>query len=260
MSRLVLRIRWLSLLLLLPLIAIGCAEESPESVGTTSSVLRGDYLGQAPPGLKPEVFAPGVVSLDGHRERDVTFSRDLMEFYFSRDAAIMVIRQEGGRWTGPEAAPFSSEYQEFEAFVSPDGQRMYYISRRPLSGLGEPEDWQTWFVERDGPGWGAPKRLTDQGDFYPTITRNGVMYFTGADTDLYRSRLVDGLMTEREKLGDTVNTEAAEYNACIAPDESFIAFTSEGWGPGFGGGDLFISFRKEDGSWTKAKNMGVHLP
>ena len=28
---------------------------------------------------------------------------------------------------------------------------------------------------------------------------------------------------------------------------------------GFGGFDLFISFRKEDGSWTKAKNMGAPI-
>ena len=28
---------------------------------------------------------------------------------------------------------------------------------------------------------------------------------------------------------------------------------------GFGGVDLFVSFKKEDGSWTKGKNMGADI-
>lgn len=229
--------------------------ETADSAKLTAE-LTGDYLGQEPPGLKPELFAEGLVSTGTHQERDVTFSPDLTEFYFSRDAAIMVMKQVEGDWTMPRPVCFASELQEFEAFVAPDNLRLYYISRRLLPGETEPSFYHIWFVQRDGASWGAPRLLSDQRDFYPTITGDGVMYFTDANNDLYRTKLVDGFMSTREKLTDSVNTAAAEYNACIAPDESFIIFTSFGWGAGFGGGDLFVSFREEDDTWSRPLNMG----
>ena len=231
-------------------------QEHPDDSAAAFPELKGNYLGQKPPGLIPELFAPGIVSAPNHRDRDVTFSGDMSEFYFTRNATIMVMRQENGFWTAPEPVSFSADYFEFEAFVAPDGQHLYYISNRSLSGEGEHEDYQMWMVQREGDRWGKPERVNDKGDFYPTITDDGVMYFTSVDNDLYRTRLVDGLMTVREKLGDSINTTSDEYNSCIAPDESFLIFTSAGWGEGFGGGDLFVSFRKPDGSWGQPRNMG----
>ncbi|UCD62844.1 MAG: PD40 domain-containing protein [Candidatus Zixiibacteriota bacterium] len=216
----------------------------------------GAYLGQTPPGLIPKLFAPGVISTSDHRERDVTFSSGLDEFYFTRDATIMVMKLKDGQWTTARPASFSADYYEFEACLSPDGRRLYYISNRSLSGQGEPERYQMWMVARQGTAWGEPQRLTDRGDFYASITRKGRMYFTSAENDLYRTKLVDGVMSVREKLGDSVNTASDEYNCCIAPDESYLVFTSLGWGEGFGGGDLWICFRKPDGSWSRPKNMG----
>ena len=41
----------------------------------------------------------------------------------------------------------------------------------------------------------------------------------------------------------------------IAPDESYIIWDSER-DEGFGNGDIYISFKTQDGSWGKAINMG----
>lgn len=237
------------------LLAIGARATDTDTSGTLTA-LKGAYLGQKPPGYLPVLFVPGIVSTDDHRERDVTFTSDLKEFYFTRDATIMVMKQTDQGWTTATPVSFSADYFEFEAFVAPGDQTLYYISNRSLSGEGPAEDYQMWMVKRRGKGWGEPKRLNDQGDFYPTITRDGIMYFTSKDNDLYRTRLVDGRMSERERLGDSVNTSRGEYNSCIAPDESFLIFTSLGWGDGFGGGDLWISFRKPNGTWSRPKNMG----
>jgi hypothetical protein len=159
-------------------------------------------------------------------------------------------------WTEPVRASFSADYQEFEGFVTRDGSRLYYITTRPLAGEGEAEAYQIWFVDRDSVGWGQPQRFNEEGDFYPTITDDGIMYFTGADNNLYFSRLVDGRMTGRQRMSDSINTASAEYYSFVAPDGSYIIFSSFGWGDGFGGGDLFISYRTKDGMWTRAKNMG----
>jgi hypothetical protein len=40
------------------------------------------YLGQKPPGLIPELFAPGIVSTEAYLETVVTFLPDMRELYF----------------------------------------------------------------------------------------------------------------------------------------------------------------------------------
>jgi len=42
------------------------------------------YLGQKPPGLIPELFAPGIVSTEEYVEAGGDFTPDMKEFYFSR--------------------------------------------------------------------------------------------------------------------------------------------------------------------------------
>ena len=55
-----------------------------------------------------------------------------------------------------------------------------------------------------------------------------------------------------------VNTEYSEDDPFIASDESFLIFCSSRPG-GYGSYDLYIAFRKKDGTWTKAKNMGPEI-
>jgi len=229
------------------------------------SILKGSYLAQKKPGLTPELFAPGIVSTADYDERDVTFSPDLKEFYFTQYSrarrqrmTIKVMRQESNGWTEPKTVSFSGKYQDAEAFITADGQKLYFISRRPQS-TGAAESWEIWYSVRNGNEWNEPHIMDSlfKGGFYPTITLNGTFYYTTAQNDLYRSKLIDGQYKSVESLGDSVNTTAAEYNDFVAADESYIIFTSFGWGNHFGGGDLYISFRKQDDTWTTAKNMGA---
>jgi hypothetical protein len=52
--------------------------------------LKGDYLGQPPPGLTPEVFAPGIISTDAG-EGCSGFMLDGKLFLFRRRSAGMLI-------------------------------------------------------------------------------------------------------------------------------------------------------------------------
>ncbi len=76
------------------------------------------------------------------------------------------------------------------------------------------------------------------------------MYYTinAENADLYLSKYVTGKFGKLERLGDNVNTEKDEYNSFVAPDESFFTFTSNGWGNSYGEDDLYICFRREDGT------------
>ena len=44
-------------------------------------VLKGPYLGQKPPGMTPEVFAPGIISTEHKEHSTLAFSPDGTEIF-----------------------------------------------------------------------------------------------------------------------------------------------------------------------------------
>jgi Tol biopolymer transport system component len=245
----------------------GCVErrESPE-LG-----IAGEYFGQAPPGMEPQLFAPDIIST-GLNERDAAFSPDGREFYYTvwlpmRSGVIMEMHRKNSHWSQPDIAPFSGEYSDLEPFIAPDGKVLLFVSNRPLEGEGQSKDYDIWFVHRTDSGWsdaynfGSPINSSGN-EFYPSATEDGTIYFTcdtGSSEDIYFARLIDGAYAEPQKLGEAINTDRHEFNSVIAPDESFLIFSSMQREDGLGRGDLYISFRRDDGSWTKARNMGEEI-
>jgi hypothetical protein len=233
--------------------------------------LTGEYLGQKPPGAEPELFAPGIIST-GMYTRDIAMTPDGQEIYFSVVLGnydfftIMETKLVDGRWTEPRIAPFSGKYMDLEPHISPDGERFFFFSRRPLTGDGPPkEDSDIWVMERSENGWGEPRNLgapvnSEISEYFPSVTRDGTIYFSrdgeNGASYIYRSRLVDGSYMEPEKLGPEINSTAAQYNSFIAPDESYIIFGAHGRDDGLGGSDYYISFRRPDGRWEGPFNMG----
>lgn len=229
-------------------------------------------LGQDEPGLQPQVFAPEVVSTARY-ELNSVFSPDGKEFYFSTGGPgsekIMFMKLENNQWAEPQVALFSDEYGSCDPNFSPDGNRLYFISNRPLEGSGPGKDYDIWFVERTESGWSDPQSVGEpinsySDEYYVSFSNEGTMYFASSrvdsegSSDIYRARLVAGHYTEPENLGDSINSRYMEHDPFIAPDESYILFTSVGRPDGYGEGDIYISFRK-DGSWTEAQNLGESI-
>ena len=246
------------------------ADEGGKEQESVFPELSGPYLGQEPPGMKPVLFAPGIVST-GSREWSSSFTPDGKFYCFGLSGppknAILFMKEKDGLWTEPTAAPFSGTYSEYDFNLTPDGSKLLYTSHRPPSGIGaEKSDSDIWMVERTASGWGEPRPLgspinTDNRELYPSMTHDGTLYFFSnrpggrGGSDVYRARFVDGKFTEPENLGDGINTEENESDPFVAADESFIIVTSSRPG-GFGRGDLYVSFRGEDGSWGTLINLG----
>ena len=262
-----LKVSFVGIILFIVCVLISCAKQDD------FPVLKGPYLGQKPPGMTAEIFASDIVST-GHAEKSGFFSPDGKEFYFLvfGEAAgfIAVMRLEEKGWTRPQLAPFSGRYYDGEFSLSPDGNALYFTSNRPLAGTGEPEDYYNlWVVTRTKTGWSEPSSLvssinSQNPDLFPhspSVTSDGTLYFyfrtkdEEGNWDIYSSRLVEGRYEKPERLGDEINSDQWEFDPFIAPDESYLIFCSRAPG-GYGASDLYISFRKEDGSWTKALNLG----
>ncbi|MBC8375294.1 MAG: PD40 domain-containing protein [FCB group bacterium] len=206
--------------------------------------------------------------------RDLTLSKD--EAYFTAQSpmgeisAIMVSRKIRNKWRKPEIASFSGSFADLEPFLSVDGKRLYYASNRPLtSDSTTVKDYDLWMVQRDDSKskWSNPINLgapvnTGHNEFYPSLTQDGNLYFTsdrpdskGKD-DIFFSARAGKDFTAPISLSDSINTSGYEFNAFIAPDESYLLFSGYNREDGLGSGDLYISFKKEDKTWTRAKNLG----
>lgn len=233
-------------------------------------VLKGRYLGQKTPGLKPEMFAPGIISGPDWEHASPRFSPDGSEVHWaaiSDQMRLMHMRFEGGKWSPPKISSFAAGESACYPAFSHDGLRLFYVSYRPLVE-SEPNPGygiSLWFVEKTDAGWSEPKPVgqpVNTGNIFGfSMTRDGTLYYadgSGGTFDIYRTEWVDGGYADPEKLSDAVNTEADEDEPFIAPDESYLIFKSMRDG-GFGGADLYICFRKEDGSWSKARNLGNRI-
>jgi hypothetical protein len=236
-----------------------------------------NYLGQTSPGEIPVVFARGIVSTDHLEHSAPAFSPDGNEVFWSlwrrpdkgEPQVIMTMRREGGTWSAPAVAPFSGKFVDGGPVFSADGQRIYFYSTRPTAAGTTSDD--IWFVVRQGTGWCEPRCLELvarfpelKSVFQPSITRNGTLYFISRQKDttldeflIWRAEYINGEYHKPELLPPSINAPDAYVNwtPFIAPDESYLIFSS-GRRDNHGGGDLYVSFRNADGSWTDPISLG----
>jgi outer membrane protein OmpA-like peptidoglycan-associated protein len=76
------------------------------------------------------------------------------------------------------------------------------------------------------------------------------------DFDLYISYYTPTGWSEPENLGRNINTEAWESSPSLSPDKRALYFSSNRYG-GFGGKDLYVSYRLPNGKWGPSQNMGT---
>jgi hypothetical protein len=232
---------------------------------------RSRYLGQAPPGLEPYVFAPGIVSSKEYFEFSNTWAPDGKKFYFARRKdnkdIIMITRWVMDAWSIPEADPVLAKFNGFEPHISIDGTRLYFTRfAPPPGGLKQdetlsPRDMEAqlvniWVMDKTEEGWGDPRYCVN--GMYVTVSKNGTIYTTDireASEGICRYKLVNGKYSEREHLGGGVNSPSPGAHPCIAPDESFIVFDSKRTDDP-NNADLFVCFRNDDDTWGKAIGLG----
>jgi hypothetical protein len=253
----------------------GCSEIPKEHRAGDFPVLKGDYLGQTPPGTEPEIFARGIISGPMH-DRDVAITPGGDEMYFGlASGGILTIihsKRVDGRWTPPEVAPFATDASVycFEPCISPDGETFLFLSNRAPEGKEPKGGWtyqNIWAMDRREGGWSDPYDLgapvnTDAAEFFPSLTEDGTLYFTrgeGQEYHVYRSRQTDTGYATPEKLGPGVNAGSGQYNAFIARDESYLIYLVAGREDNIGLADYYISFRNDDDTWTGPINMGPKI-
>jgi hypothetical protein len=233
-----------------------------------------------------EVFAPGVISLDGSWQWRLSFTPSRQQVYWSHSegwwpgtrerATIRTSRRlPGGRWSTPQVVPFSGTHADMDPFVTPLGTMLLFSSMRPVDGV-ERTDMDLWMVRRTWHGWSAPQHLGREvnadgyDELYPSMDLLGNLYFARVkapvpteDVDIWRSaRRRDGSYGAPERLGPGVNTpQRWEFNPEISPDGRTLLFVrldrpDDGLDDqGYGWGDLYVS-RRHRGAFAPGVNLG----
>jgi len=219
--------------------------------------LTGPYLGQKPPGIKPEHFGAGIID-NNERVFAITFSPDGKECFYTKSLntnTIMTTKEINGTWKEPTMAGFSGKVFDFEPHITPDGKKMIFGSRRSLPGMNNQDLIPQWVIEKKDDEWSEPKSLgspfSDGFCMYVSVANNGNIYFTGKD-GIYRSQFLNGKYSSPEKLGHVINNLQYAAHPFIAPDESYLIFDAQ---LQEGNAELFISFRHEDESWSKTQRF-----
>jgi len=228
------------------------------------------------PMTEPKLFAEGVISTP-FDEFGLTFTKDGRTVFFNRSVPrsnfyfICMSTFRDGRWTEPEIAPFSGQYWDFDAVVSPDGSKMVFASDRPVPGHPKKDqDFDIWMVDKTATGWSEPRHLDEainsgQDETFASLAANGTLYFVSgreggrAGLAIYRSRLVNGRYQPAEKLKGSVNgPENWSLEVLVAPDESFLFLVPLGRKDGYGSFDIYVSDQK-NGEWTEPRNLGPKI-
>ena len=226
-------------------------------------VLEGEYFGQTPSGDTAVIFAPGIISQTDRREFKIAFSPDGTEIYFSGGGFdylnVYYTKRVDNIWSEPVKAP---DQIVNVPFIPADGNRLYFNND---SGI--------CMVERTDDGWGEPQLLpapinSTSSDYGYIETAEGVVYIYskrpgGLDErgDIWCIHPGPGQSLQAENLGSNVNSAFYDCDPCIAPDESFLIFSS-GRPGGYGNQDLYICFNKGNNEWTAPVNMernGVNI-
>ena len=221
----------------------------------------------APIPFGPEMSTPGV------SEYGISFTPDTREAYFTRQVEgrrgrpqIFVSRFMEGAWSRAELAPFSTGWEE-SPFVTPDGRRLLFSSRRDVPGWGPVRgNNNLWEVEWVEGVWGQPRPLQgevnrprEEDDDAPARSEGGPVLLPGGEllywttesaewgADLYVADPEgDGFVNPRPL---RLNTGGAESNPAVSPDGRILVFQAYRELSAIGEQDLYLSERTEVG-WS----------
>lgn len=220
--------------------------------------LTGPYLGQKPPKLTPELFAPGIVSVNGRHEYGISFSPALDEVYFSTQksggvAAIHYSNMKQGKWQPVEKLSLTAGEKagEMHPFMNKDGKQLYFTAYN-----SDFTDTKIWTTQRDNKKWGEAKKLdsviNNDEVFYSVITDNGDLFYT----DIFKAQtFVSSYQQGNYGQPNLVNVPFG-LHAFASKDQDYLLVDAVAKDQNREDKDIYVYFKNNDGTWSKPINLG----
>jgi Tol biopolymer transport system component len=224
-------------------------------------------------GDAPTLLGSGVIST-GDDESHPTPTPDGRTLFYLKNTpsfdlwTIVQTELRQGAWSRPETVSFSGQFADADLVFTADGRRAYFVSKRPVNGKAR-TDTEIWTIDRTLDGrWGEPRHvaeLSSPGDeWFPNLTADGTIYFGSTrpgglgGCDIWRARLVNGVVQPPENLGAPINSKGEEIEAFVTPDERLLVIAARNRGDEVGAYDLYVSRRRGD-VWETPRNLGTRV-
>ncbi len=219
------------ILLMLTISAVSIAQNSTNNLNCNPF--------ENPPDSIPKIFAKGIISVQDRYEYGIAISPNYDEIFFTAERpgdGLMVMKKlDNESWSDPKVANLrGNNSEEFEAFYTSDGQKLYFSSLiNDTSRL--------WFSEKEKTTWSTPKLLespvNDTPIFWATFTNTNTMYYTNlAVFKIYKSEPLNGQYPTTKFAGIPYG-----IHPTVSKDESFILFNYRK--------DLYVAFRNSENKW-----------
>ncbi len=207
-------------------------------------------------------------------------------FTSDRNPGMRLLKEKTG-WTGRDylqlwfapalndttfstARPYDARLNELNhhcgmASFTADSTEVFFTRTSPIPSKNGAHHLQLYHAERSRNGrWKQPQRLPfcspEYNYMHPAISPDGKQLFFTSDksrgaggTDIWMSTRTNKGWSRPRKL-ETINTAAHEAFPFMARDGRLF-FCSKGH-PGFGGFDIFVTQRDEQGRWLRPRNLG----
>jgi len=231
------------------------------------------YFGLKPPGLIPEVFAPGIVSDTSWAEHcQVAISPDGKEIYWSawtgdyktedgekNTEQIFYTKFKNGSWSNPKRAEFTlgnPHGLNGGPVFSLDGKRLYFYQ---VKSPWVSSNMRTYYVEKRNGKWGdepidvGQPYNTESHNYSPIFAKKGKAY-KNLWGNVSKYTYKDGIFTFIDST--TIHEDYSQaWNFYMSPNEDYVIFADRHDG-GYGDVDLYICFKTKDENWGFPINMG----
>ena len=233
-----------------------------------------NIFGKMPPENLPEIFAEGILSF-GYHEHNMAISKNGEELFFTlsdvENTTMMIMTSVlfQNNWSIPTVAKFSNSGNDIHPVFSPDGNKLFFASTRPINKKDTIKDLNIWYVKRVGDSWSEPISAgsninSDLHESSPAFSKNGTIYFDvkvdnpSGNWDIYKSKFQNGEFQKREKVKFLATKKNKELGPFISPDDSYILFYSNR-PDSYGEADLYVSFRDKNNNFQAPVNLGKNI-
>ncbi|MBW1294768.1 TolB family protein [Aquimarina litoralis] len=227
-----------------------------------------DYYNLSKPKAIPQDFNPEILDLNGSFKFNVEIKK-CDEIYFTTITSsenIFFSKKQNEKWSKPNIASFSDpNYNDADPFLSKDGNRMYFISKRPTHTTDKKLDYNIWYADKKDDQWAKPKPLPkpinsdDFDEYFFSISDNGNAFFSSnrkggeGSFDIYTTKVLDNnQFSAPQNAGRPISTEKYEFDPYISPNEDFIIFSINEKG----NSSLYFSYKNKDDNWSEPQNLG----
>ena len=187
--------------------------------------------------LEPEIFnLSDIKSYNG-----ISFTPNGCGLYIANDidgvAEILKTGWSGRFWTQPERVNLiSSPYDDNQPRLTPDGQRLYFNSSRPMpSGASDESLRKLWYIEKSEEGWTGPHYLAGVNSSNPSVKdgtaaplSDGSLYFRSTRAsrdpdqgDIFFAKF-NGTTFDEPVLVRDISSPRDENGLAVTPDNKIM--------------------------------------